>query len=141
MAGMGRAKPSPNGTWSCFKEAGACPDLGGNRVTRSALPLTESGHAPAKPDHVPGNPKSGDSPRRAEPSLKSLPGRAPDWTCLVKGPNRAAALRALDETSPVWPDPGMGFRAGSGRSGRLVGRGCFNDKWWAPPFVQLLKSD
>ena len=57
-------------------------------------------------------------PRRAEPSLNSLPSRAPDWTCLVKGPDRAAALRALDETSPVWPDPGMGFRAGSGRSGR-----------------------
>ncbi len=45
---------------------------------------------------------------------ETLPSRAPDWTCLVKGPDRAAALRALDETSPVWPDPSMVFRSGSG---------------------------
>ena len=61
-------------------------------------------------------------PRRAHPSLKPLPSRAPNWTCLVKGAKRRAAVRTLDETSPAWPDPGMVFTAGSGSSGRFAGR-------------------
>ncbi|SDL90570.1 hypothetical protein SAMN04488568_10312 [Maricaulis salignorans] len=40
--------------------------------------------------------------RAARPRPENHAGSRPDWTCLVKGHDRAAALRALDETSPVW---------------------------------------
>ncbi|SDM06710.1 hypothetical protein SAMN04488568_104183 [Maricaulis salignorans] len=66
--------------------------------------------------------KRGHSSFRAARIQSSKPARAarprrenhacirPDWTCLVKGPDRAAALRALDETSPVWRPAWQGFQ-------------------------------
>ncbi len=59
--------------------------------------------------------------RAARPRPENHAGSRPDWTCLVKGHDRAAALRALDETSPVWRPAWQGFqgwlcpaRAGAG---------------------------
>jgi hypothetical protein len=51
-----------------------------------------------------------DAPRGARPRPENHAGIRPDWTCLVKGPDRVAALRALDETSPVWRPAWQGFQ-------------------------------
>ena len=48
--------------------------------------------------------------RAARPRPENHAGIRPGWTCLVKGPDRSVALRALDETSPVWRPAWQGFQ-------------------------------